>query len=66
MVLAQALIRYPDARVKEVAGLLHYENVEHFSRSFRRCYGESPKHFRERRKPLVGAKDHVFQLLNLR
>lgn len=63
MVLAQHYMRYPGSRVKEVAKVLCYRSSEHFSRSFRKCYGESPKHFRDRRSLLIGAKDHAFQLL---
>ena len=36
-----------DKLVDEIAGLVGYENMSYFHRLFRRCYGKSPKHYRD-------------------
>ena len=36
-----------DERVDDIASLVGYENMSHFHNLFSRCYGKSPKHYRD-------------------
>ena len=36
-----------DERVDDIAGMVGYENMSHFHNLFSRCYGKSPKHYRD-------------------
>jgi len=47
-VAAQLLAGQPGLGVREVAHLVGYRQPSHFARAFRRRYGLSPAHFRER------------------
>ena len=36
-----------DKNVNDIAHMVGYENMSHFHNLFRKCYGKSPKHYRE-------------------
>ena len=36
-----------EERVDDIAGMVGYENMSHFHNLFSRCYGKSPKHYRD-------------------
>ncbi len=46
MARARALLRETDQTVEAVAAEAGYENVEHFNRLFKKCYGMTPVQYR--------------------
>ena len=44
---AKSLLQNPINRINEIAGLVGYDNIYHFSRSFKSYYGISPNQYRK-------------------
>ena len=36
-----------DKRIEDIANLVGYENMSYFHKLFHKCYGKSPKHYRD-------------------
>ena len=43
---ARELLSVPGAQVKDVAGLVGYSNISHFSDAFRKRFGRTPSEYR--------------------
>ena len=43
---ARSLLKQTDLTVESIAAEVGYENVEHFNRLFKKCYGTTPVQFR--------------------
>ena len=50
---AKELLTYGERSIKEIAFILNFKSVEHFSRSFKKLFGQSPKSYRTNPKDRI-------------